>query len=467
VKLQQLRYICEVARRGLNVTTAAERLFTAQSGISTQIRLLEEELDVQIFERHGKRLTGVTPTGKGIIEMAERILTEADNIRQLAQQANDDSRGTLSIATTHTQAYHALPPVIARFSKEYPGITLRIHQGDVAQIHEMLLSRTADVAITTATKNMPSELVMLPFREWNMAVITPLDHPLTREPELTLEALAQHPLITYDHSVSGRSAINQAFTDAGLLTTIALTALDADIIKKYVKLGMGVGLIAETALDETEDSRQISARLENFGALVQNIRDEAMLDELPEIIDDMQEGVQQIQHVTNDLRDFTRKDRSPQDWFDIEQCVTSALKMAQKEIPPETKITTSLKNLPKIYGSPAEINQVLMNLITNAAHAVEAVGRGKGAITIKAIERKGHILVSVMDTGQGIDEKTRGKIFEPFFTTKDVGKGTGLGLAIVRRIVTAHGGKVFIKSIMGKGTNFIFSLPVKRQPGEE
>lgn len=220
-------------------------------------------------------------------------------------------------------------------------------------------------------------------------------------------------------------------------------------------------------LDETEDSRQISARLENFGALVQNIRDEAMLDELPEIIDDMQEGVQQIQHVTNDLRDFTRKDRSPQDWFDIEQCVTSALKMAQKEIPPETKITTSLKNLPKIYGSPAEINQVLMNLITNAAHAVEAVGRGKGAITIKAIERKGHILVSVMDTGQGIDEKTRGKIFEPFFTTKDVGKGTGLGLAIVRRIVTAHGGKVFIKSIMGKGTNFIFSLPVKRQPGEE
>ena len=253
MKLQQLRYICEVARRGLNVTTAAERLFTAQSGISTQIRLLEEELDVQIFERHGKRLTGVTPTGKGIIEMAERILTESDNIRQLAQQANDDSRGTLSIATTHTQAYHVLPPVIARFSREYPGITLRIHQGDVAQIHEMLLSRTADVAITTATKNMPNELVMLPFRDWNMAVITPLDHPLTREPELTLEALAQHPLITYDHSVSGRSAINQAFTDAGLLTTIALTALDADIIKKYVKLGLGVGLIAETALDETED----------------------------------------------------------------------------------------------------------------------------------------------------------------------------------------------------------------------
>ena len=253
MKLQQLRYICEVARRGLNVTTAAERLFTAQSGISTQIRLLEEELNVQIFERHGKRLTGVTPVGKGIIEMAERILTEADNIRQLAQQANDDSRGTLSIATTHTQAYHALPPVIARFSREYPGITLRIHQGDVDQINEMLLTRTADVAITTATKNMPNELVMLPFREWNLSVIVPPGHPLLGEAELSLEALAQHPLITYDHSVSGRSAINEAFTDAGLLTNIALTALDADIIKKYVKLGLGVGLIAETALDKAED----------------------------------------------------------------------------------------------------------------------------------------------------------------------------------------------------------------------
>lgn len=237
----------------MNVTLAAERLFTAQSGISTQIRLLEEELKVQIFERHGKRLTGVTAAGQGIIEMAERILTEADNIRQLAQQANDESRGTLSIATTHTQAYHVLPPVIAHFSKEFPDITLRIHQGDVAQINDMLLSRTADVAITTASKNMPNELVMLPFREWNLSVITPLDHPLTRESNLTLETLASYPLITYDHSVSGRSEINQAFTDANLLTTIALTALDADIIKKYVKLGLGVGLIAETALDEAED----------------------------------------------------------------------------------------------------------------------------------------------------------------------------------------------------------------------
>jgi LysR family cys regulon transcriptional activator len=250
VKLQQLRYICEVARRGLNVTTAAERLFTAQSGISTQIRLLEEELNVQIFERHGKRLTGITAAGETIIEMAERILTEADNIRQVAAQMNDDSKGTLSIATTHTQAYHSLPPVIARFSETYPDVKLRIHQGDTQQIFEMLLSRTADVAVCTATNEMPGELVMLPYREWNLTAIVPKDHPLRDEKELSLELLAKYPLITYDHAVAGRAAVNHAFTDAGLFTNIALTALDSDIIKKYVKLGLGVGLIAETAIDE-------------------------------------------------------------------------------------------------------------------------------------------------------------------------------------------------------------------------
>ena len=253
MKLQQLRYICEVARRGLNVTTAAERLFTAQSGISTQIRLLEEELNTQIFERHGKRLTGVTQAGDTIIAMAERILTETENIRQVAQQLNDETKGTLSIATTHTQAYHALPEVIAKFSESFPDVKLRIHQGDAHQIYDMLLSRTADVAVTTATKNMPKELVMLPYREWHLSVITPLGHPLTLEKELTLESIAKYPLITYDHEVAGRTAINQAFTDAGLLTNIALTALDSDIIKKYVKLDMGVGLIAETALDDQED----------------------------------------------------------------------------------------------------------------------------------------------------------------------------------------------------------------------
>lgn len=252
MKLQQLRYICEVARRGLNVTTAAERLFTAQSGISTQIRLLEEELKVQIFERHGKRLTGITVAGVSILEMAERILTETENIRQVAQQLNDDTKGTLSIATTHTQAYHALPEVIAKFSAHFPDVKLRIHQGDAQQIYDMLISRTADVAVTTATKNMPNELVMLPYREWHLCVIALPGHPVLADTPITLETLAQYPLITYDNAVAGRAAINQAFTDAGLLTNIALTALDSNIIKKYVKLGLGIGLITETALSDSD-----------------------------------------------------------------------------------------------------------------------------------------------------------------------------------------------------------------------
>lgn len=254
MKLQQLRYICEVARRGLNVTTAAERLFTAQSGISTQIRQLEEELNLQIFERHGKRLTGVTAAGEAILGMAERILTETENIRHVAQQVNDDSTGTLSIVTTHTQAYHALPQIIAKFREKHPDVKLRIHQGDSQQIFDMLLSRNADIAITTASKDMPDELVMLPYHEWNLSAITPIGHPLMNQSPLTLESLAKYPLITYDHAIAGRSAVNNAFTDGGLLTNIALTALDSDIIKKYVKLGMGVGLIADTALDENEDS---------------------------------------------------------------------------------------------------------------------------------------------------------------------------------------------------------------------
>jgi LysR family cys regulon transcriptional activator len=145
--------------------------------------------------------------------------------------------------------------VIAKFTEVFPDVKLRIHQGDTQQIYDMLLSRTADVAVTTASRTMPKELVMLPYREWNLSAITPVGHPLTKEPELTLAALAKYPLITYDHEVAGRASINQAFTDEGLLTNIALTALDSDIIKKYVGLGLGVGLIAETALVNAEDDK--------------------------------------------------------------------------------------------------------------------------------------------------------------------------------------------------------------------
>ncbi len=216
-----------------------------------------------------------------------------------------------------------------------------------------------------------------------------------------------------------------------------------------------------------EDSGQIKSRIENFSMFIKDIQEEAMLDELPEIVEDMQEGIEQIQHVINDLRDFTRKDRSDQDWFDINHCVDSALKMAQKEIPPDTKVQTSLNEVPKIHGSPAEINQVLINLINNAAHAVEHADVENPQIKIRTYEEKGHVLVSIVDNGIGMDEETRKKIFEPFFTTKDVGKGTGLGLAIVRRIINKHGGKVLFKSVPGKGTNFAFALPVEQTPEEQ
>ncbi|WP_455201851.1 LysR substrate-binding domain-containing protein [Kaarinaea lacus] len=253
MKLQQLRYICEVARRGLNVSSAAERLHTAQSGISTQIRLLEEELSVQIFERHGKRLVSITPAGRTIIEMAERILCEAENIQQVSEQLNDQSKGTLSIATIHAYANYSLPPLIKKFSSQYPGIQLRIHQGDPDQLVDMVLSRTADLAITTSPENVPDELIMLPYRTWKLAAITLANHPLQDINPLTLESLAAYPLVTYDYAFASRSSINSAFDEKGLMTNIALTAHDSDIIKTYVKLGLGVGLVAKSSIDEEKD----------------------------------------------------------------------------------------------------------------------------------------------------------------------------------------------------------------------
>lgn len=253
MKLQQLRYICEVARRGLNVSSAAERLHTAQSGISTQIRLLEEELNTQIFERHGKRLIDITPAGVTIIEMAERILCETENIHHISEQLNDQTRGTFSIAAIHAHAHHSLPPVIKRFYREYPGIQLRIHQGDPDQLADMVMSRTADIAITTEPANTPDELVMLEYKKWDLAVIVPPGHPLLGMQPLTLEALAAFPLVTYDYAFISRTNINTAFDDKGLMTNIALTATSSDIIKTYVNLGFGVGLVAASSLDGNPD----------------------------------------------------------------------------------------------------------------------------------------------------------------------------------------------------------------------
>jgi LysR family cys regulon transcriptional activator len=259
MKLQQLRYLHEVARRGLNVSTAAEALFTSQPGISRQIRLLEDELGVEIFVRNGKRVTDVTEPGRIILKMAERILRETENLRQVGREFSDQASGSLSIATTHTQARYALPRAIRAFIQRYPQVRLSLHQGNPTQITQMVLSGEADIAIATEAIELHKELVTLPCYQWNRCVVTPPDHPLLDEPSLTLEGIAPYPLITYDFAFAGRSQINKAFQARGLEPTVVLTALDSDVIKTYVELGLGVGIMAKMAFDPERD-RNLRAR---------------------------------------------------------------------------------------------------------------------------------------------------------------------------------------------------------------
>ena len=254
MKLQQLRYVREVARCDLNVSMAAAALHTAQPGISTQIRQLEEELNVQIFERNGKRLTGITQPGRAILAKAERILREIDNIRQIGFEFTDDARGSLSIATTHTQARYALPSVIKAFTQLYPNVRLSLHQGNPTQISDMVASGLADIAIATEAIQLFEDLVMLPCYQWNRCVIAPPGHPIFNEQPLTLEHIAKYPIVTYDYAFAGRSKINQAFEEHRLKPSVVLTAIDSDVIKTYVELGLGIGLLAAMAYNPEKDT---------------------------------------------------------------------------------------------------------------------------------------------------------------------------------------------------------------------
>ncbi|MEF8833747.1 MAG: HTH-type transcriptional regulator CysB [Halofilum sp. (in: g-proteobacteria)] len=252
--LRQLRYIVAVARYGLNVSATAEHLYTSQPGVSKQIRLLEDELGVEIFERTGRQLTRVTPAGEAILELANRVLHETENIEQVAEEFRDPQSGSLTIATTHTQARYALPPVIERFTAEYPRVALHMQQGTPMQIAEMAANGAVDFAIATEAMEHFEDLVMMPCYHWDRAVVVRHDHPLAQKDRITLEDVAAEPIITYVFGFTGRSRLDKAFNAAKLTPNVVLTATDADVIKTYVRLGMGIGIMANMAHEPRTDS---------------------------------------------------------------------------------------------------------------------------------------------------------------------------------------------------------------------
>jgi LysR family cys regulon transcriptional activator len=254
MKLQQLRYLHEVARRGLNLSEAAIALHTSQPGISKQIRLLEDELGVQILVRNGKRVVAITEPGRIILDIAARILHDTENLKQVGHEFGAEGNGALTIATTHTQARYALPPVVQRFIQRYPKVRLSLREGSPQQLAALMLAGEADIAIITEAYEEYEDLITLPCYQWNRCVITPPGHALLREKKITLESVARYPLITYDFAFSGVSPIRRAFDARGLKPNVALTAVDADVIKTYVELGLGVGILARMAVDPARDS---------------------------------------------------------------------------------------------------------------------------------------------------------------------------------------------------------------------
>jgi LysR family cys regulon transcriptional activator len=252
MKLHQLRYLVAVAENGLNITAAAQKLHTSQPGVSKQLKLLEEELGFQIFLREGRALTRVTPVGAQIVERAQRILHELKSIRRLSDDLKNESGGQLSLGTTHAQARYVLPDVIREFRETYPNVKLHLHQGTSEQIAEMMDADQIDFAIATGSWELFPEVVKVPCYRWHRAIVVPVGHPLASEKKVSIKTLAQHPIITYTFSFSGSSSLHQTFAAAGLEPDIALTARDADIIKTYVRLGMGVGIIAPMAVDEAD-----------------------------------------------------------------------------------------------------------------------------------------------------------------------------------------------------------------------
>jgi len=264
LNFQQLKIIREAARCHFNLTEVANTLYTSQSGVSRHIKELEDELGVELFIRRGKRLLGMTEPGKALLTMAERILTEANNIRRLADNFANSDRGRLHVATTHTQARYALPGIIKEFRTQYPQVQLVLHQGSPSEIVSMLLSGETDIGLTSELMADYEEIAAFPYYSWHHTILVPRGHPLTELPEVTLEDLSAWPLVTYQTGLTGRTKIDAAFAMAGIVPDIVLSAQDSDVIKTYVELGLGVGILADMAIDAVKDSNLVRLNAEHL-----------------------------------------------------------------------------------------------------------------------------------------------------------------------------------------------------------
>lgn len=254
MNFQQLRIICETAHCNFNLTQVGNALFTSQSGVSKHIKDLEDELGVELFVRKGKRLLGLTDPGRELLVFAERILLDANNIKNLVEQYSKRDEGQLTVIATHTQARYALPNIVTEFKKIFPKVHLKLHQAGPNEIVSMLLSGEADIGVATEALSDVTRLDSFPYYSWYHAVIIPSGHPLENEKQLTLQELAKYPIVTYHEGLTGRAKIDQSFADAGITPDIVMSALDADVIKTYVELGMGIGIIASMAFNSVKDT---------------------------------------------------------------------------------------------------------------------------------------------------------------------------------------------------------------------
>ena len=260
MNLHQFRFVQEAARRNLNLTEAAKALHTSQPGVSKAIIELEEELGVEIFARHGKRLKRITEPGQHVLKSIELIMREVGNLRRIGEQFSAQDSGTLSIATTHTQARYVLPVPVAKLREAYPKVNVSLHQGSPDQVARMVLDEVAEIGIATESLSDYQELVTLPCYEWEHVLVMPLEHPLSRKERITLEDLAAEPIITYHPSFTGRTRIDTAFTTRKLHPRVALEAIDSDVIKTYVRLGLGIGIVAEMAVRDDGQNSDLAVR---------------------------------------------------------------------------------------------------------------------------------------------------------------------------------------------------------------